>query len=107
MSWLILFLAGLLEIAWAIGLKYSEGYTRLWPSVFTTVAMILSVVLLALAMRSLPLGTAYAVWSGIGAIGTVIAGIYLFAESVDLLRLTSIGLIVVGIVGLKLTSPAS
>ena len=106
MSWLILFLAGLLEIAWAIGLKYSEGYTRLWPSVATTIAMILSVVLLAIAMRDLPMSTAYAVWSGIGAVGTVIAGIYLFAESVDLVRLTSIGLIVIGIIGLKFATPA-
>ncbi len=104
MSWLILLLAGMLAIAWAIGLKYSEGYTRLWPSVSTTIAMILSVILLALAMRELPMGTAYAVWSGIGAVGTVIAGIYLFAESVDLLRLTSIGLIIVGIIGLKFTT---
>jgi quaternary ammonium compound-resistance protein SugE len=105
MPWLLLFVAGLLEIAWAIGLKYADGFTRLWPSVGTIAAMIGSVVLLALAMRSLPVGTAYAVWTGIGAVGTVILGIVLFAEPATAARLVSIGLIVAGIAGLKLVTP--
>lgn len=104
MSWLILFLAGLFEVVWAIGLKYTEGFTRLWPSVGTLVAMVVSVGLLGLAMRHLPVGTAYAVWVGVGAVGTVIMGIILFNEPATTARLASMGLIVAGIVGLKLAS---
>ncbi|MDQ3060802.1 MAG: quaternary ammonium compound efflux SMR transporter SugE [Pseudomonadota bacterium] len=104
MPWVLLFIAGLLEVGWAIGLKYTEGFTRLWPSVGTLAAMALSVVLLGLAMRSLPVGTAYAVWTGIGAVGTVILGIVLFAEPATAARLACVGLIVAGILGLKLTS---
>ena len=102
MQWLILILAGLLEIGWAVGLKYTEGFTRLWPSVFTLSAMLASVVLLAIAMKTLPVGTAYAVWMGIGAAGTVILGIFLFGESTSLLRLASVALILLGVAGLKL-----
>ena len=102
MSWFILFLAGVFEIAWAIGLKYSEGFTRLWPSVGTIAAMAVSLGLLAVAMRSLPLGTAYAVWVGVGAVGTVILGVLLFDEPVTALRAVSVGLIVLGLTGLKL-----
>lgn len=104
MSWVLLFVAGLLEVVWAIGLKYTEGFTRLWPSVGTLAAMIGSVLLLGLAMRTLPVGTAYAVWTGIGAVGTVILGIVLFAEPATAARLACVGLIVAGIAGLKLTS---
>ena len=104
MPWLILFIAGLFEIAWAIGLKYTEGFTRLWPSVGTVAAMVVSVALLGLAMRTLPVGTAYAVWTGIGAVGTVILGIVLFAEPATAARLFCLGLILAGILGLKLTS---
>jgi quaternary ammonium compound-resistance protein SugE len=104
MAWLLLFVAGLFEVAWAIGLKSSEGFTRLWPSVVTVACMVVSVVLLALAMRSLPVGTAYAVWTGIGAVGTAILGMVLFAEPRDAARLVCLGLIVVGIVGLKLVT---
>lgn len=106
MSWLLLFVAGLLEVAWAIGLKYTEGFTRLWPSVGTGAAMVASVVLLGLAMRTLPVGTAYAVWTGIGAVGTVILGIVLFAEPATAARLGCVALIIAGIAGLKLTSAA-
>jgi quaternary ammonium compound-resistance protein SugE len=102
MSWILLFLAGLFEIAWALGLKYSDGFTRLWPSVATLLALTTSLLLLGLSLRSLPLGTAYAVWSGIGAIGTVILGIFLFGESIAPLRLICVGLILLGIIGLKL-----
>ncbi|HTF86615.1 MAG TPA: quaternary ammonium compound efflux SMR transporter SugE [Cellvibrio sp.] len=102
MSWLLLLFAGLFEIAWALGLKYSEGFTRLWPSVLTVCALIASLTLLGLSLRQLPLGTAYAVWSGIGALGTVTLGVLLFGESVSLLRLVSVGLILIGITGLKL-----
>jgi quaternary ammonium compound-resistance protein SugE len=102
MQWSILVLAGLLEIGWAIGLKYTEGFTRLWPSVFTILAMIVSLGLLGVAMKTLPVGTAYAVWMGIGAAGTVILGIFLFGESTSPLRLASVGLILLGVVGLKL-----
>lgn len=105
MQWLILILAGLLEIGWAVGLKYTDGFTRLWPSVFTLSAMLASVVLLALAMKTLPVGTAYAVWMGIGAAGTVILGIFLFDESTSLLRLASVALILLGVIGLKLATP--
>lgn len=103
MSWIILFLAGLFEIAWAVGLKYTEGFTRLVPSGLTIAAMAISVGLLGLAMKALPLGTAYAIWTGIGAVGTVIAGIILFGESVSLFRLGSVLLIFAGIIGLKLS----
>ena len=102
MQWFALILAGLLEIGWAIGLKYTEGFTRLCPSVLTILAMIASLGLLGVAMKTLPLGTAYAVWVGIGAAGTVILGIFLFDEPTSLLRLTSVALIGLGVVGLKL-----
>lgn len=105
MAWLYLFIAGLLEIGWAIGLKYTEGFTKLWPSVATVAAMIVTYILLAKAIDTIPVGTAYAVWTGIGAVGTAILGIVLFGESAAMFRLASIGLIVAGIVGLKLTSP--
>jgi quaternary ammonium compound-resistance protein SugE len=104
-AWLLLFVAGLFEIGWAIGLKYTDGFTRLWPSVWTGLAMVVSVVLLALAVRTLPIGTAYAVWTGIGAAGTVILGIVLFGEPATLLRLLFVGLIVAGIAGLKVVTP--
>lgn len=104
MNWILLILAGLLEVGWAIGLKYTEGFTRFWPSVWTVMAMIASVLLLGIAMRDLPVGTAYAVWVGVGAVGTAILGIVLFAEPATGLRLASLGLIVAGIVGLKLAS---
>lgn len=104
MPWVLLFIAGLFEVAWAIGLKYTEGFTRFWPSAGTLAAMTLSIVLLGLAMRTLPVGTAYAVWTGIGAVGTVILGIVLFAEPATAARLACVGLIVAGILGLKLTS---
>ena len=104
MDWIILFIAGLFETAWAIGLKYTDGFTRLWPSVGTLVAMIISVVLLGYAMKSLPVGTAYAVWTGIGAVGTVILGIVLFSEPVNFGRVLSILLIIAGIIGLKFVS---
>lgn len=104
MACVLLFVAGLLEVGWAIGLKYTEGFTRLWPSVFTLAAMVLSVVLLGVAMKSLPVGTSYAVWVGVGAVGTAILGMVLFGEPASLGRLVSLGLIVAGIVGLKLAS---
>ena len=106
-AWLILFVAGLCEIGWAVGLKYTEGFSRLWPSVTTLVAMTASVVLLGWSLKVLPLGTAYAVWTGIGAVGTAILGMILFDESKEVARLVSIGLIVAGIVGLKLLTPDS
>jgi len=105
MSWVYLLLAGLLEVAWAVGLKYSAGFTRLWPSVFTAVTMAGSVGMLGLALRTLPLGTAYAVWTGIGTVGTAVAGMLLLGEPAGALRLLSIGLIAAGIVGLKLVTP--
>ena len=104
MAWLLLFVAGLLEVGWAIGLKYTDGFTRLWPSVFTGVSMVASVVLLGIAMKSLPVGTSYAVWVGVGAIGTAILGIILFGEPATAGRIVSLGLILAGIVGLKLAS---
>lgn len=106
MAWMLLVLAGLFEVGWAIGLKYTDGFTRFWPSLWTAVAMVASMWLLAIAMRSLPLGTAYSVWVGVGAVGTVILGIVLLGESADAARLVSVGLIVAGIVGLKLATPA-
>jgi len=107
MTWLILFIAGLFEVAWAIGLKYSDGFTRLWPSVFTIVSVIISMGLLANSLKYLPVGTAYAVWTGIGAVGTAILGIFLFNESKDFIRIFFIFLIIVGIVGLKIFSGTS
>jgi quaternary ammonium compound-resistance protein SugE len=104
MEWIYLTVAGLLEIGWAIGLKYTEGFTRLLPSLWTVASMILSIVLLGLAVKTLPVGTAYAVWTGIGTVGTAALGIYLFAEPATALRLISIGLILSGIVGLKLVA---
>ena len=105
-AWSVLLLAGVFEVAWAIGLKYTDGFTRLWPSVATVAAMALSMGLLGLAVRVLPVGTAYAVWVGVGAVGTVILGITLLDEPANLARLLSVALIVVGIVGLKLATPA-
>ncbi|WP_064574619.1 quaternary ammonium compound efflux SMR transporter SugE [Cupriavidus gilardii] len=104
MPWVYVLLAGLTEIAWATGLKYSEGFSRLWPSAFTIVTMVVSFWLLSLAMRALPLGTAYAVWTGIGAVGSFAVGILLFGESASFWRLFSAGLVLAGIVGLKLSS---
>lgn len=101
MPWIILIVAGLFEVGWAVGLKYTNGFTRLWPSVLTGAGMALSLYLLALALRSLPIGTAYAVWTGVGAVGTAILGIALFGEPATAARLACIGLIVVGIAGLK------
>lgn len=103
-AWLLLVLAGVLEIGWAIGLKYTEGFTRLWPTIGTAAAMIISLGLLGLAMKSLPVGTAYAVWVGVGAVGTVILGIVLLGEPANPGRLISVALIVAGIIGLKLAS---
>lgn len=104
MSWLLLLGAGLFEVGWAVGLKYTEGFTRPWPSVATVTSMIVSLGLLGLALRELPLGTAYAVWTGVGTVRTALLGIMLFQESADLGRLACIGLIVAGIVGLKLAA---
>ena len=104
MAWLFLLTAGLFEVGWAIGLKYTEGFTRLVPSILTVAAMTLSILLLGLALRTLPVGTAYAVWTGIGAVGTATLGIYLFGEPATVARLASIGLIVAGIAGLKLVT---
>ena len=105
MAWLYLFVAGVFETAWAIGLKYSAGFTKFGPSVFTVVAMGVSLYLLALALRTLPIGTGYAVWTGIGTVGAAILGIFLFNESREISRILCILLIVAGIIGLKLTSP--
>ena len=102
MPWLLLVVAGLLEIGWAIGLKYTKGFTELWPTIWTLVAMVASVSLLGIAMRSLPVGTAYAVWTGIGAVGTVLLGILLFGESAGIARLACVVLTLAGILGLKL-----
>ena len=105
MAWIILFFAGLSEIGWAVGLKYTEGFTRVVPSVLTITCMLVSIGLLGLALKTLPLGTAYAIWTGIGTIGTALLGIMLFGESASAVRLACIGLILAGIVGLKLVSP--
>ena len=105
MHWWLLLLAGLLEIGWAIGLKYTDGFSRLVPTVLTVGAMIASVALLGIALRDLPVGTGYAVWTGIGTVGTAILGMYLFQEPATAFRLASIGLIVAGIAGLKLVTP--
>ncbi|GLH30702.1 MULTISPECIES: quaternary ammonium compound efflux SMR transporter SugE [Pseudomonas] len=104
MSWIILFFAGLFEVGWAVGLKYTDGFTRPLPTVLTVGAMVISLGLLGLAMKELPLGTAYAIWTGVGAVGTVIAGIILFGESMALVRLVSVALIVTGLIGLKVSA---
>lgn len=104
MTWLTLVIAGLFETAWAIGLKYTDGFTRFWPSFWTILAMVISVWLLGLCVKSLPVGTVYAVWVGIGAVGTVIGGIWLFNEPVSALRIISLCLIIAGIIGLKLAT---
>lgn len=106
MNWVILVVAGILEIVWAIGLKYTEGFTRLWPSVVTISAMVASLLLLGIAMRTLPVGTAYAVWVGIGAVGAATFGILMLGEPVNMARILSIALILAGVIGLKVTSPA-
>ena len=106
MAWIALFFAGLFEVGWAVGLKHTDGFTRLVPSLLTLAAMVASLGLLAIALKTLPLGTSYAVWTGIGTLGTVILGIVLFGESADAIRLACIGLIVAGIVGLKLVTPS-
>ena len=106
MNWVILVAAGLFEIGWAIGLKYTDGFTRLWPTIGTVLAMLISLGLLGVAMKSLPVGTAYAVWVGVGAVGTAILGIVLFGESASTARLLSLVLILAGIVGLKLSTHA-
>ena len=105
MDWVILVIAGLFETGWAIGLKYTEGFSRLWPTIWTILAMIVSLCLLGIAMKSLPVGTAYSIWVGVGAVGTVILGIVLFGEPANTGRLISITFIVAGIIGLKLASP--
>ena len=107
MAWVVLLIAGLLEVGWAVGLKYTEGFTRLWPSVATGVALVASMILLATAVRTLPLGTGYAVWTGIGTVGTAVLGIVLFREPATVWRLMCIGLIVAGIIGLKLATPSA
>jgi len=104
MSWIILFFAGLFEVGWAVGLKYTDGFTRPLPTVLTVAAMAISLGLLGLAMKELPLGTAYAIWTGVGAVGTVIAGIILFGESMALIRLASVALIITGMIGLKVSA---
>lgn len=106
MAWIILVIAGLFEVGWAIGLKYTEGFTRLWPTIWTVLAMVVSLCLLGIAMRSIPVGTAYGVWVGVGAVGTVILGIVLFGDPVNTVRIVSIVLIIAGIIGLKLATPA-
>jgi len=105
-AWALLFAAGILEIGWAIGLKYTDGFTRLWPSVWTIAAMVVSMYLLALAARTLPIGTAYAVWVGIGAAGAMILGMALLGEPRTIGRIACVGLIVAGVIGLKLLEPA-
>ncbi len=104
-AWMLLLLAGLFEVVWAVGLKYSQGFTRLWPSVATVIAMLISMVLLAMAMRTLPMGTAYSVWVGIGAVGTVIFGIALWDEPVNAARMISVAFIIIGVIGLKFATP--
>jgi quaternary ammonium compound-resistance protein SugE len=104
MNWILLIVAGLFEVGWAIGLKYTEGFTRLWPTVWTIMAMIVSLGLLGIAMKGLPVGTAYGIWVGVGAVGTVILGIVLLGESASMTRMISIALIIAGIIGLKLST---
>jgi len=105
MAWIVLFVAGILEIGWAVGLKYTEGFTRLWPTFATVSAMAVSMALLGIAVRTLPLGTAYGVWTGIGTAGTVFVGIWLFGEPISSVRLFCVFLIIGGIIGLKLITP--
>ncbi len=105
MAWAILIAAGLFEVGWAIGLKYTEGFTQLWPTIGTILAIIISLWLLGIAMQSLPVGTAYSIWVGVGVVGTVTLGIVLFGEPVNVVRLISVALIITGIIGLKLTTP--
>jgi quaternary ammonium compound-resistance protein SugE len=107
MPWLYLFIAGLLELGWAIGLKYTHGFTRLWPSVGTAACMIVSLIFLSLALKTIPVGTGYAVWTGIGAVGTAVLGMVLFHESRDVARVLCLVLIIAGIIGLKLVSGES
>jgi len=106
MAWVILVLAGVFEVGWAIGLKYTEGFSKLWPTIWTVLSMIISLWLLGIAMRSLPVGTAYGIWVGVGAVGTVILGIVLLGEPANATRLVSVALIIAGIVGLKISTPA-
>lgn len=106
MAWVILTIAGLFEVGWAIGLKYTEGFTRLWPTVWTVLSMVISLWLLGIAMKSLPVGTAYAIWVGVGAVGTVTLSIVVLGEPANIARLISVALIIAGIVGLKFTTPA-
>ncbi|MFP5408882.1 MAG: quaternary ammonium compound efflux SMR transporter SugE [Gammaproteobacteria bacterium] len=106
MAWVILVVAGLFEVGWAIGLKYTDGFTRLWPTVWTLLAMIVSFALLGIAMKTLPVGTAYAIWVGVGAVGTVLLGIVLLGEPANAARLVSVALIIAGIIGLKLATPS-
>jgi quaternary ammonium compound-resistance protein SugE len=106
MDWIILILAGLFETGWAIGLKYTDGFTRLWPTVWTGIAMVISLWLLGIALKTLPVGTAYSVWVGVGAVGTVILGIALLEEPANAARLISVALIILGIIGLKFATPA-
>jgi quaternary ammonium compound-resistance protein SugE len=105
MNWVILFVAGIFEAGWAIGLKYTQGFTRLWPTVWTAIAMLISLWLLGVAMKDLPVGTAYSVWVGVGAVGTVVLGIILFGEPAHLTRLISVALIISGIIGLRMSTP--
>ena len=105
MNWIILFVAGLFEVGWAIGLKYTEGFSRLWPTLWNAASMLVSIWLLGVAMKSLPVGTAYAIWVGVGAVGTAILGVVLLGEPVNPGRIISLALIVAGLVGLKLTTP--
>jgi quaternary ammonium compound-resistance protein SugE len=107
MAWISLFVAGLFEIGWAIGLKYTDGFSKLWPSVWTIISMIVSLVFLEYALRTLPVGTAYAVWVGIGAVGTAVLGMWLFNESRDVARIVCLMLIVAGVIGLKVVTPSA
>jgi quaternary ammonium compound-resistance protein SugE len=107
MAWISLFIAGLFEVGWAISLKYTDGFSRLWPTVWTVAAMIVSLIFLEYALRTLPVGTAYAVWVGIGAVGTAIMGMWLFNESREIARIVCLMLIVAGVVGLKFVTPSS
>jgi quaternary ammonium compound-resistance protein SugE len=105
-AWFVLLTAGLFEIGWAVGLKYTQGFTRLWPTLATVASMVISLWLLGLALRTLPLGTAYAIWTGVGTVGTALLGMVLFSEPADVVRLACIGLIVAGIIGLRLVTPS-
>jgi quaternary ammonium compound-resistance protein SugE len=107
MAWISLFIAGLFEVGWAIGLKYTDGFSKLWPTVWTVAAMIVSLVFLEYALRTLPVGTAYAIWVGIGAVGTAIMGMWLFNESREIARIVCLALIVAGVIGLKVVTPGT